>query len=108
MAKNIFKKILLSAPAFFLLAVVIVTVAAPWISPYDPDSQDLLNRLQGPSLAHLLGTDSLGRDTLSRVLHGGQFSLSVALITTLFALLVGTVLGLLSAVRGGSLSVRIK
>lgn len=101
MAKHICKKIFVSPPAFFLLIVVILTVAAPWISPYDPESQNLLNRLQGPSLAHLLGTDSLGRDTLTRVLHGGQFSLSVALITTLFSLLVGTVLGLLSAVRGG-------
>jgi len=101
MARSATSRILLSAPAFILLAIVIVTIAAPWISPYDPDAQSLADRLQGPSALHLLGTDALGRDTLSRVLHGGQFSLSVALITTLFSLLVGTVLGLISALRGG-------
>ncbi|HCH48824.1 MAG TPA: ABC transporter permease [Glutamicibacter sp.] len=101
MARNHSKEILLAPPACILLTVVILTIAAPWISPYDPDAQSLADRLQGPNLSHLLGTDALGRDTLSRVLHGGRFSLSVALITTLFSLLVGTALGLLSALRGG-------
>ncbi|MFJ2618417.1 ABC transporter permease [Glutamicibacter sp. NPDC087344] len=101
MTRKAVKGILLSAPALILLAVVFLTIAAPWISPYDPDAQSLVDRLQGPSWAHWLGTDALGRDTLSRVLHGGRFSLSVALITTLFSLLVGTLLGLLSALRGG-------
>jgi len=81
--------------------VLLATLLAPWISPYDPDAQSLAQRLQAPSWTHWLGTDSLGRDTFSRVLHGGRFSLSVALITTLFSLLVGTVLGLLSALCGG-------
>lgn len=101
MAKRNVSKILLSAPAIILLVVVLVTITASWISPYDPDTQSLANRLQSPSLTHLLGTDALGRDTLSRVLHGGQFSLSVALITTIFSLLVGTTFGLISALRGG-------
>ncbi len=101
MTRKAVKGILLSAPALILLAVVFLTIAAPWISPYDPDAQSLVDRLQGPSWAHWLGTDALGRDALSRVLHGGRFSLSVALITTLFSLLVGTLLGLLSALRGG-------
>lgn len=101
MAKRNVSKILLSAPAIILLVVVLVTITASWISPHDPDTQSLANRLQSPSLTHLLGTDALGRDTLSRVLHGGQFSLSVALITTIFSLLVGTTFGLISALRGG-------
>ncbi|WP_235026425.1 ABC transporter permease [Glutamicibacter sp. JC586] len=101
MAKNNVSKILLSAPAFILLAIALVTITASWIAPYDPDTQSLAERLQSPSFSHPLGTDALGRDTLSRVLHGGQFSLSVALITTIFSLVVGTVLGLLSALRGG-------
>ncbi|MGN0127328.1 ABC transporter permease [Glutamicibacter soli] len=101
MARKMLRSIFVSWPAAILLLVLLMTLLAPWISPYDPDAQSLADRLQPPSWAHLLGTDALGRDTFSRVLHGGRFSLSVAFITTLFSLLVGTVLGLLSALRGG-------
>ncbi|MET0871776.1 MAG: ABC transporter permease [Paeniglutamicibacter terrestris] len=101
MTKKSLSFVLLSPPALVLLLVLVLTVLAPWVAPSDPNAQDLAQRLQSPSWGHLLGTDSLGRDILSRVLHGGRFSLSVALLTTLFSLSVGTVLGLLSALRGG-------
>ena len=60
--------------ALFLLSALL----APWIAPYDPNALDLRARLGGPSLAHLAGTDQLGRDTFSRVLHGGRVALQVA------------------------------
>ena len=74
-----------------------VAVFAPWIAPYDPLGQNLLERLQPPSLHHWLGTDDLGRDLLSRLLYGTRISLSVAFvavsITTFFGTLVGLVAG---------------
>lgn len=93
--------VLLSPPAVVVCVIFALTLLAPWISPYNPDSQDLAQRLQSPSWQHLLGTDHLGRDTFSRIIYGGRFSLAVALGTTLFSLFLGTVLGLLSALRRG-------
>ena len=58
-----------------VIAWVLVAVLAPWISPYPPDAQDVVNRLQPPDAAHWLGTDVLGRDVFSRLLHGARLSL---------------------------------
>src|SRR5829696_6113371 len=54
--------------------IVVVLVLTPWLAPYDPTEQDLLNRLSAPTAAHWLGTDQLGRDQLSRLMYGGRFS----------------------------------
>ena len=67
---------------------------AAWIAPYDPNAIDVQARLGGPSLAHLAGTDQLGRDTFSRVLHGGRVALQVAAWSISISLLVGILLGL--------------
>ena len=75
---------------------VVSAVFAPWIAPYDPIEIDVLARLEGPSAAHLLGTDQLGRDTFSRVIWGGQVALRVALPTIAGALLIGLVLGMIA------------
>jgi len=83
---------------FLLLALLIAT---PWIAPYDPDAQDLLNKLQYPNAAHWLGTDQYGRDVLSRVLHGGLFSVSIAGITLVLCTAIGTAVGAISARQGG-------
>jgi peptide/nickel transport system permease protein len=69
---------------------------APMIAPYEPNALDVPARLQGPSLAHLLGTDNLGRDVLSRVLHGGRIALGVALTAVGLSLLAGILLGLIA------------
>ncbi|MBN9058425.1 MAG: nickel ABC transporter permease subunit NikC [Rhizobiales bacterium] len=85
------------------LAIVVVlaiaAVVAPWIAPYDPNAVDLTQRLQGPSLAHWLGTDHLGRDELSRLIYGtrislGSVALCIVLIMTL-AIAVGGASGYL-------------
>ena len=71
-------------------------VFADWLSIYEPNRISPRDRFQGPSWDHLLGTDQLGRDLFSRVLHGGRIALSVALFSTAASLLIGIVLGLIA------------
>lgn len=80
---------------------VAVAIAAPVISPYDPASQNIAARLQGPSMAHLLGTDQLGRDLLSRLIYASSTALVVSLPTTLTALLLGGLLGIAAGFYAG-------
>lgn len=72
-----------------------------YLAPYDPMGMDLLHRLEGPSSAHLLGTDELGRDILSRILYGARISLGIGLLATLFSLTAGLVLGAVAGYFGG-------
>ena len=76
--------------------VVFAAVFADWLAPYGPNTLDVPSRLQDPSLAHLLGTDQLGRDVFSRVLMGGRIALSVAFVCISTSLGIGLVLGLLA------------
>ncbi|RKT87198.1 peptide/nickel transport system permease protein [Saccharopolyspora antimicrobica] len=79
----------------------LIAVLAPVIAPYDPYAQDLAGRFQPPSGAHLLGQDELGRDILSRLLHGAGVTLSAGLLAVALATAVGTGIGLLAGYRGG-------
>ncbi|GAB2927632.1 ABC transporter permease [Streptomyces mayteni] len=83
------------------VAVVLVLLLTPWIAPFDPAAQDLNQRLAGPNAEHWLGTDHLGRDVLSRLMHGGRFSVTIAAITLLLSALIGTLIGAFSARVGG-------
>ena len=76
--------------------VVFAAVFADWLAPYGPNTLDVPSRLQDPSLAHLFGTDQLGRDVFSRVLMGGRIALTVAFVCITTALSIGLVLGLLA------------
>ncbi len=89
--------------AIILAVIILMAVFAPLIAPYGEAEQDLANRLQGPSLAHLFGTDELGRDLFSRILYGGRVSLSIGIIPTIISLFIGIVLGMLSGYYGGAL-----
>lgn len=89
--------------ASFFVVVCALLILTPWIAPYDPASQELLGRLRAPSATHLFGTDHLGRDILSRILHGGRFSVSIAAIAVLITGVTGTLLGAVSARAGGLL-----
>jgi len=83
--------------AIVVLAVVaVVGVFGPWLAPYDPLAQDTDAALQGPSLAHLLGTDYVGRDVLSRLLAGAPVSLVAALLAMVIGLVLGVIPGVLS------------
>jgi peptide/nickel transport system permease protein len=84
-----------------LALLLVVIVAAPWLAPYDPATQNIAERLSGPSTQHPLGTDHLGRDLLSRALYGARIALGVAIPAGLLALVVGLLLGLLSGYLGG-------
>ncbi|MCR6673570.1 ABC transporter permease [Devosia ginsengisoli] len=80
-----------------VLAVLVATaVLAPWISPYGPTDINPAARLQPPSGEHWLGTDRIGRDVLTRALHGGRISLTVGFLVGIAVLCVGVVLGLLA------------
>lgn len=79
---------------------ILVAVIAPWVSPYDPISTDSDNALVGASPSHWLGTDQYGRDVLSRTLEGGRFALLVSLLATSVAVVLGTLIGTVSAYYG--------
>lgn len=90
-----------------LALLLLAALLAPIVAPYDPNAQNLLQRLQPPGLhdrgdgVHLLGTDQLGRDMLSRVLYGTRVSLLVGAGAALLASVIGTVVGLVSGYFGG-------
>jgi peptide/nickel transport system permease protein len=81
--------------------VIIVTIFAPLLAPYDPYEQVLSESLVKPSAHHLLGTDSLGRDTLSRLIYGSRNSLMVGIVALGIAAIVGITMGLLAGYLGG-------
>lgn len=92
-----------SRPTIICGLVLIALWLAPLFSPYDPLLTNTPIQLQPPDAAHWLGTDSLGRDVLSRVLHGGQQTLLMAAGSTLLALFFGVMIGLLAGLWGGCL-----
>lgn len=85
-------------PLPLLIALALLVIAAPLLAPADPTRTDPANQLQPPSADHLLGTDLLGRDVLSRALYGGRHTLLIAALATLIAVVPGIALGLLGAV----------
>ena len=95
--KNIISKLLHDPMGAVGLLIVVsfllVAIFAGVLAPYDPNKIDILNKLQGPSLQHLVGTDQLGRDTLSRLIHGTQIALFVAVVSIGLAVLMGSILG---------------
>lgn len=98
--------VLLRRPSFvvaagFLVLLIVVAVGAPLVAPYDPDAQTLADRLQGPSSKYLLGTDSLGRDVLSRLIYASRLALLAPLIAVGVAILLGVPTGLWAGLRRG-------
>lgn len=88
------------AATVFLALLVVVSLIAPLL-PLDPDSTDLAIRWQGPSAAHLLGTDDVGRDYLSRVIFGGRISLMVGVLAMLASTAIGVIVGLTAGYARG-------
>jgi peptide/nickel transport system permease protein len=79
----------------------VVAVAAPLIAPYPPLLQNIANTLSPPSQAHWLGTDVVGRDTLSRILYGARISMPVGIVSVMLAVVFGTAVGSIAGFRGG-------
>jgi peptide/nickel transport system permease protein len=86
-----------------LLLIVLGAIFAPLIAPYDPTAIDFLEKLKGPSLAHLMGTNELGQDIFSQVLFGARTSLLVGVVVVTLASAIGVPIGLLSGYFGGFL-----
>lgn len=92
----------LSWVGLVLLAIILLVAAfAPLLAPYDPLEQNLVVRLEPPSAEYLLGTDSYGRDVLSRLIYGARISLFVGFVAITIAMLVGTAIGVLTGYVGG-------
>ena len=81
--------------------VGLAVLLAPWLVPYDPNAQSLAKALEPPRPGHVLGNDELGRDVLSRVLHGGRVSLLIGIGSVVAGLAVGGLLGVVAGYRGG-------
>ncbi|WP_247881238.1 ABC transporter permease [Skermanella sp. TT6] len=87
----------LAVGALMILVWVVTALGAAWIAPYPPADIDFLAISQPPSAAHWFGTDQLGRDILSRVIHGGAYVLTIAPAATLLGLVLGAAIGLATA-----------
>jgi peptide/nickel transport system permease protein len=84
------------AAAGLLGAIIVVALLAPWITPYDPQKMDIINRLKPPGSAHWFGSDEFGRDVLARVMLGARLSLLVGFLVVIVATVLGSVLGLVA------------
>ena len=87
----------------FIVFLIILSILTPWIAPYDYSFQDLSLGPSSPSMMHLLGTDTLGRDLLTRMLYGSRISLLVGFIATFVALFIGVIWGTVAGFYGGKI-----
>ena len=102
MDRKAMKKVFLSNKmavvcTILILIIVLAAILAP-LSPYDPDASNVAEKMQGISSSHLLGTDDIGRDTLTRTLYGGRVSLIVGFASMCVAVIIGTLIGTISMV----------
>jgi ABC-type dipeptide/oligopeptide/nickel transport system permease subunit len=88
---------------FIIVVLIFTAIFAPWIVPHDPYKMNIVQKLKQPSHENLLGTDSLGRDTLSRIIYGTRTSLIVGISAIGISSLIGLSLGLIAAFFGGAL-----
>jgi len=79
--------------SIILLIVVLAAILAPWVAPYAPNKLSIVNKLHGPSLTHLFGTDEFGRDIFSRAIYAGRISLLVSLGVVVISTVLGVILG---------------
>lgn len=90
-----------------IMAIIFMSLLAPLIAPYPPNQIDMKNKLQGMTSMHLLGTDALGRDVLSRMIYGGRASLLLALEAVFFSMVLGLIMGMVGGYYGGGIDVLI-
>ncbi len=87
--------------AVVFVLIIVISLLAPLLAPYDPETLDMYHQFAPASAEHLLGTDNLGRDILSRVMYGGRESMVLAFLATTASLIVGLLLGMLAGYVGG-------
>ncbi len=105
--KRLLRNFAFTSGLLLTVLLVLAALAAPLLSPYDPNDQDTARRLEKPSNQHLLGLDDLGRDVLSRVVWGARVSLRVGFSVVLLASLIGVTLGAISGYFGGAVDVLV-
>jgi peptide/nickel transport system permease protein len=84
----------------FLIMMYLVAIFAPIVAPYDPNATDIFGLHQRPSREHLLGTDEVGRDVLSRLIYGSRISMTVGLVAVMISVTIGSLIGALSGYLG--------
>lgn len=103
--RSLARRVLRDRTAFAGLLILTIAFASaivgPYVAPHDPTAQDVMNRYAGPSLEHPLGTDNLGRDEFSRLLHGARVSLMSAVAVSMAILVIGVIVGTISGLSGG-------
>src|SRR2546430_13855271 len=107
MFKRLLRNFAFTSGLILTIALLLVAIAAPLLSPFDPDIQDTARRLEAPSKQHMLGLDDLGRDVLSRILYGARVSLRVGFSVVILASIVGVTLGAISGYFGGLVDVLV-
>lgn len=85
-----------------LFVLILGSLSISVLSPYSPEKSSMRERREAPSLVHPMGTDTLGRDVLTRIMYGGRISLSIGLMATVLGVTIGTVIGSLSGYYGGA------
>lgn len=100
-ARRLMQERLAFASLIYLLFLVVLAIAAPYIVPFDPEAQDLSKVMLAPNGTHWFGTDELGRDVFTRLLLGAQAAIQAGLIAILIPLLIGVPLGIISGFLGG-------
>ena len=99
--KALFSRKIVLVSACIVMLIILVAVFAYQIMPFDPNKPAVRERNQGPSAAHMLGTDEFGRDVLSRIIIGSRVSLVVGVLAVIIACIIGTTLGMLAGYFGG-------
>lgn len=105
MWKQTFKRLVRDKVAMIgligLLILILLSIFAPVLTKYGPEDMDLLNMNAAPSAEHLMGTDAMGRDYLTRMLYGGRYSITLGIVSAFLAVAVGVILGAISGYYGG-------
>jgi len=101
--KELIKNRIAFAGLIFISIILLFAFFAPFIAPYDPSAIDANNILASPSLSHIFGTDTLGRDIFSRIVYGSRISLSIGFIAVGIAVMIGVVFGSIAGYYGGRL-----
>lgn len=103
--KNLYRKLRKNKAAmvggFLIVFFIVVSIVGPYFTPYEPNAQDVVNKLQPPSADHWFGTDHHGRDIFSRIIHGMSLTLYVGFSSVILGATVGIVLGILAGYYGG-------
>ena len=92
----------------FIVLMAVCALFAPWVAPYDPLAVDYAVQLAAPAREHWLGTDSYGRDVLSRIIYGARTALAVGFLSSFFGATIGAIIGVVSAYFGGTVDLIIQ